>query len=67
VSFPLALNDALVWLGSRPGRDRGLRTTAIKRRPCGPKTLILALMTLNPEPHKRQVNSKMHLEKVARG
>ena len=29
---------------------RGLRTTAIERRPCGPKTLILALMALSPSP-----------------
>ncbi|MBI4748184.1 MAG: hypothetical protein HY774_06820 [Acidobacteria bacterium] len=44
MSFPLALNDALAGIGFRPGRDRGLRTTAIKQRPCGPKILILALM-----------------------
>ncbi|HNC46525.1 MAG TPA: hypothetical protein PLU80_20305, partial [Acidobacteriota bacterium] len=29
---------------SRPGRDRGLRTTATRQQPCGPKTLILAHM-----------------------
>ncbi|HNC43022.1 MAG TPA: hypothetical protein PLU80_02505, partial [Acidobacteriota bacterium] len=56
MSLPLTLNDAFVGPGSRPGRDRGLRTTAIKRRPCGPKTLILAHMgrktsgQINPGP-----------------
>ncbi|MBI4750653.1 MAG: hypothetical protein HY774_19380 [Acidobacteria bacterium] len=45
--FPLVLNDVLVGFGSRPGRDRGLRTTAITRRPCGPEILILALMGLD--------------------
>ncbi|MBI4749369.1 MAG: hypothetical protein HY774_12830 [Acidobacteria bacterium] len=44
MSFPLALNDAVVGLGSRPGRDRGLRTTAMTRRPGGPQILSLALM-----------------------
>ena len=31
VSFPLVLNDVGVGSGSRPGRDRGLRTTAIEQ------------------------------------
>ncbi len=45
----MALNNDLAGIVPRPDRDRGFRTTAIKQRPFGPKTLILALMPFGAE------------------